>query len=251
MMTESYKKSIIIIGGAGLLGCEIVKNLMMKNNIIVFDIIERKGWLSIYPSVSNYYQVDICKSSELTNAIQLLFEDFGKIDCVINASYPRNKNYGKKALEVNLKDFNANINLHLGSYFNVMQQFSKLFVRQGYGNIINIASIQGVFAPKFEHYRGTSMTSPIEYTAAKSAIIAISRYMAKYLKGKNIRVNCISPGGILNGQPTEFLSRYNDSCLNKGMLDAKDLIGAVKFLVSEDSKYVNGQNIIVDDGWSL
>ena len=245
------KKNIIIIGGAGLLGREIVKTLMQKNNVVVFDVIENKDWLSINQNIKNYFQVDISRDSELTVAIEAIAEDFGEIDCVINTSYPRNKSYGKNAHEVNLKDFNENINLHLGSYFNVMQQFSKLFISQGYGNIINISSIQGVSAPKFEHYTGTSMTSPVEYTAAKSTIIAISKYMAKYLKGKNIRVNCISPGGILNGQPAEFISRYKDSCLNKGMLDPEDLIGAVKFLVSDDSKYINGQNIIVDDGWSL
>ena len=251
MITESNKKSIIIIGGAGLLGRELVNALKVKNNIIVVDVIEKENWLSINPNVKNYFQVDISSDFELTVAIKKIIEIFEEIDCVINTSYPRNKNYGKNALDVNLKDFNENIKLHLGSYFNVMQQFSKMFINQGYGNVINIASIQGISTPKFEHYEGTSMTSPIEYTAAKSALIAMSKYMAKYLKGENIRINCISPGGILNGQPAKFLSKYRVSCLNKGMLDPEDLIGAVNFLVSDDSIYINGQNIVVDDGWSL
>jgi len=132
-----------------------------------------------------------------------------------------------------------------------MQRFTQLFIEQGYGNIINISSIQGISAPKFSHYEGTNMDSPIEYTAAKTAIIAMTRYLVKFLKDKNIRINCISPGGILDNQPESFLEKYKDSCINKGMLDSQDILGAIKFLISEDSRFINGQNIIVDDGWSL
>ena len=132
-----------------------------------------------------------------------------------------------------------------------MQKFAKTFIKQGYGNIINISSIMGVFSPKFEHYEGTSMVSPIEYSASKAAIISMTSYLAKYLSGKNIRVNSISPGGIKNNQDEVFLEKYKKSCLNKGMLDSEDLTGALIFLLSEKSKFINGQNIIVDDGWSL
>ena len=103
----------------------------------------------------------------------------------------------------------------------------------------------------YEHYSDTDMVSPPEYTAAKSGLIALTKYLAKYLKGKNIRVNSISPGGIKNNQPKSFLNEYQKSCINKGMLDPEDLSGVLHFLISDNSKYVNGQNIIVDDGWTL
>ena len=75
----------------------------------------------------------------------------------------------------------------------------------------------------------------------------------KYLfhKNKNIRVNSISPGGILDQQPQSFLDKYRDSCTSKGMLDPTDVAGTVLFLFSDQSKYINGQNIVIDDGWSL
>jgi len=116
---------------------------------------------------------------------------------------------------------------------------------------VHISSIQGVTTPKFDQYKGTQMNSPIEYSAIKSGVIAITRYLAKYYKNKNIRVNCISPGGILDGQPESFLYNYAKNCNSKGMLDSKDLSGALTFLLSESSQFINGQNIIVDDGWSL
>ena len=105
--------------------------------------------------------------------------------------------------------------------------------------------------PKFENYSGTKITSPIEYTAVKAALIAITKYLAKYYKGNNIRVNCISPGGIFDKQPKLFLEKYRSCCNEKGMLNADDVVGSVLYLLSNHSRYVTGQNIIVDDGWSL
>ena len=139
----------------------------------------------------------------------------------------------------------------LGGAILFSQRLIHLFKIQGYGNLVHISSIQGIAAPKFEHYNGTTMVSPIEYSAIKSGIISITKYLAKYCKGENIRVNCVSPGGILNNQPKVFLEKYNDTCSSKGMLDGQDLIGTMVYLLTNMSKYVNGQNIVIDDGWSL
>jgi len=95
------------------------------------------------------------------------------------------------------------------------------------------------------------MTMPVEYACIKSAIIHLTKYMAKYFKGWNVRVNCISPGGILSGHPEQFLRNYNKHCLTKGMLDTEDVVGTLIFLLSDMSKYINGQNIVVDDGFCL
>ena len=95
------------------------------------------------------------------------------------------------------------------------------------------------------------MVSPIEYSAIKSGIISVTQYLAKYFKKKNLRINCISPGGIEDSQPILFKKRYKDSCLNKGLLKPKDITGTILFLIDESSQYINGQNIIIDDGWSL
>ncbi|NUM42096.1 MAG: SDR family oxidoreductase [Leptospiraceae bacterium] len=125
------------------------------------------------------------------------------------------------------------------------------FLTQGYGNIINISSIQGVVAPAFETYEGTDMHSPIEYTVAKYGLIGMTKYMAKMFKKDKIRVNAISPGGILDKQPEKFLTQYKNRCGVKGMLDAEDLTGALVYLLSDSSEYMTGQNLIVDDGFVL
>ena len=139
----------------------------------------------------------------------------------------------------------------LGSAIIFSQRIISCFLKQGHGNLIHISSIQGFSPPKFYHYEGTSMTSPIEYSAIKSGIISITKYLSKYYKKRNLRVNCISPGGIRNNQPNIFIENYNSSCNSKGLLDSEDLTGLILFLISDKSKYINGQNIIIDDGWSL
>ena len=141
--------------------------------------------------------------------------------------------------------------MNLGGYFLTSQLFAKYFEKQGYGNIINLASIYGVIAPRFEIYNNTPMTMPVEYAAIKSGLIHLTKYMAKYFKGKNIRVNTISLGGIEDHQPESFLKAYKEFCLNKGMLDAEDVSGTVLYLLSDLSEFVNGQNIVVDDGFTL
>jgi NAD(P)-dependent dehydrogenase (short-subunit alcohol dehydrogenase family) len=95
------------------------------------------------------------------------------------------------------------------------------------------------------------MTMPVEYAAIKAAVIHLTKYMARYFKGCNIRVNALSPGGIYDKQCRSFVKKYNKLCLSKGLLDAADINGALLYLLSDMSKYVNGQNIIIDDGWTL
>ena len=127
----------------------------------------------------------------------------------------------------------------------------KYFLKQKKGNLILISSIQGVQAPKFNHYKNLNMTSPIEYSAIKSGIISITKYLSKYYKNRNIRINCVSPGGIKDNQPKLFTKRYRQSCNSKGLLDGEDISKLILFLLSDKSKYITGQNLIIDDGWSL
>ena len=114
-----------------------------------------------------------------------------------------------------------------------------------------LSSIQGVQAPKFDHYKKTQMTSPIEYSAIKSGIISMTKYLAKYYKNKNLRINSISPGGIESNQPKNFIKKYRSVCNSKGLLNGQDISDLIIFLLSKKSQYITGQNIIIDDGWSL
>jgi len=242
-------KIIVILGANGLLGKEFVKACLENNaKVIASDISEN---LELGKKDLVYKRCNITNKDSILDLINFSKKKYKKIDAIVNTTYPRNKNYGRKFEEVEYDDFCKNVNLHLGGYFLVSQQFAEFFKKQGYGNIINIASIYGIMPPRFEIYENTNITMPIEYNIIKHGVISMTKYIAKYYKGYNIRANCISPGGILNNQPIEFLNKYNQFGLNKGMLDKTDINGTLLFLLSDLSKYINGQNIVVDDGWSL
>ncbi len=250
-------KVVVITGGAGLIGKEFVKAVVENGGVaVIADInedldVKDLGFWEIDLERIDYVLMDITSKISLKKAIEYLDKKYSKIDALVNNAYPRNKNYGRHFFDVEYEDFVENVGLNLGGYFLTSQQFANYFKDQGYGNIINISSIYGIIAPRFEIYNETQMTTPVEYASFKSALIHLTKYMAKYFKGMNIRVNAISPGGILNNQPEKFLKAYNSYGLTKGMLQSEDLKGTLVYLLSDMSKYINGQNIVVDDGWSL
>jgi NAD(P)-dependent dehydrogenase (short-subunit alcohol dehydrogenase family) len=249
---------VVVTGGAGLLARTFVRAIAEQGGIAVVADIDAVVATRLseeialtHPGCVEAATLDITDKASVCALIEMIRERHGRIDGLVNSAYPRNRNYGRKLEDVSYEDFCENVNLHLGGYFLVAQQFALFFRRQGGGSIVNMASIYGTMVPRFEVYSGTPMTMPVEYAAIKSAVIQLTRYFAKYFKGDGIRVNCISPGGIMDNQPEAFLRQYNVHCGVKGMLDPANITGTLLFLLSDASKYVTGQNIIVDDGFSL
>ena len=247
-------KNILVVGGFGLLGRTVVKKLISKDfNVIIGDIKDEKDKY-FYDLTTNsliYSNLDIINPETIDQTILLSKQKYGSLDACINLSYPRSSDWGKNIENITIEYLTENLKLQLGGPIILSQRILKFFIKQGYGNFIHCSSIQGISTPKFEHYVGTNMNSPIEYSAVKSGIISATKWLSKYYKNKNIRINSISPGGILDGQDKKFLKKYRDSCNSKGMLETDDIVGTLIFLLSDDSKYINGQNIIIDDGWSL
>ncbi len=144
------------------------------------------------------------------------------------------------------------MDMHLGGCFLIIKEISKIMMKQNCGNIVNIASIYGFAAPRFKIYEGTNKTCPVEYAAIKGAIINLTKYLASYLGRYNIRVNAISPGGVFTNEPESFVKKYSEKVvLGKRMAKTDDLTEVLIFLLSEASKYITGQNIVVDGGWTL
>ncbi len=253
-------KTIIITGGAGLLGSAFSKACVeFDANVIIVDIDEKKGndLVDNLKKETNNYNImfqncDITNSRDIRNLIDKAIEKFDKIDALVNNAYPRNKNFGRIFEDIDYKDFCENMNMHLGGYFLMTQQVANLMIKQKHGTIINMASIYGFSAPRFEIYEGTKMTVAAEYAAIKGGIINLTKYLASYLGKYNIQVNAISPGGIYDSQPENFVKAYSKKVvLGNRMAEVSDLIGVLIFLLSDASKYITGQNYVVDGGWSL
>ena len=255
MLTD---KTVVIVGGAGLLGSAITKGLINAGaQVIIADVSEEK-MAHLHSRIASethsrvrFVPCDASSPDSVNMMMTTCFSEYPAIDAIINCAYPRTPDYGKRFEDVDYSGFCDNVTLLTGTTFLVSQAATRHFKAQGRGHIIHISSIYGVIAPKFEIYDNTPMTMPVEYAFGKAGIIQFTQYLARYLKNTNIRVNCISLGGLLAGQPQAFLDAYKENCLSKGMLDPDDIIGTVKFLVSDDSHYINGQNLIVDDGFTI
>tara|TARA_Y100001968_G_scaffold240531_1_gene224084 strand:+ start:277 stop:1035 length:759 start_codon:yes stop_codon:yes gene_type:complete len=248
-------KVILITGAAGRLGKSLAKNIIQNKGRVVLLDVNSKGLQDFVSELPQdkvlSYPIDASNKFDLNSKIIDAINKFSKIDAAVHSAYPRSDQWGTHFEDLSLEFLSEDLSSQLGGAIIFSQSILKYFLKQGYGNLIHISSIQGIASPKFDHYKGTNMISPIEYSAIKSGIISITRYLAKYYKDKNIRVNCISPGGIIDKQPESFLNKYRKECNIKGMLDPDDISDTVIFLISDKSTYINGQNIIIDDGWSL
>ena len=249
------KKTILIAGAGGLIGRAVVKACLAQGaNVIATDLDkdnlrQRLQAEGIAPAGNTLQLATLdLQQADAIQALLLQYQPTGAVNC----SYPRNKDYGKHFFDVSLHSFNDNLSLNLGSAFLFMQQCAAYFKQQQCEfSLVNLASVYGVVAPRFDIYANTAMTMPVEYAAIKSALIHLSKYAAAYVADSRFRVNLVSPGGIQDRQPDSFLQAYQSKTMGKGMLNANDVTGAIVFLLSEHARYTNGQNIVVDDGFTL
>ncbi len=145
----------------------------------------------------------------------------------------------RRALEVNLT-----------AAFELSQGLTPLLKEGVGGNIINIASIYGEYGPDWGLYEQTNMSNPAAYGASKGGLIQLTRWLATTV-APHVRVNTISPGGIFRNQPEIFVRRYESKTPLRRMATEEDFRGAVAYLASDLSKYVTGQNLVVDGGWGI
>ncbi len=255
MLTD---KVVVVTGGAGVLGRQFCTAIVENGGVAIVADRDVEAATRAAAEMNRARigraeaaLLDITNLQSVGALIAGLQEKYGHIDAVVNNAYPRNRNYGRKLEDVTYEDFCENVGQHLGGYFLVAQQFGLFFRDHSGGNIVNLSSIYGTMVPRFEIYAGTSMTMPVEYAAIKSAVVQLTRYFAQYFKGAGIRVNSLSPGGILADHPADFLAAYNGHCASKGMLLPTDVVGALLFLLSDQSQFMTGQNLIIDDGFSL
>lgn len=256
MERQLENKTILIAGAGGLLGSHLVPAILAQGGKVIASDINQEMMAKRLVKLG----VDI-KHKHLTLAgldvtseksVKSFFSEHVEIDGAVNTTYPRNKTYGKHFFDVSLDSFNDNLSLHLGSAFLFTQQCASYFKKHETPfSLVNISSIYGVVAPKFEIYDNTSMTMPVEYAAIKSAIQHLSKYAATYIHDSRFRVNCVSPGGISDHQPEPFLNAYKAQTHGAGMLEASEVIGSILFLLSDNARFLTGQNIIIDDGFSL
>lgn len=253
---QLHDEVVLITGGCGRIGSALAESLLLRGYKVLLGDINKNNLVKLNKKINSsnlkIFAGDLTSKKYIDKFISFGLKKFKKIDSLIHCSYPKSQKWGTSFEKVTENSLKEDLYNQLGATIILSQSLIKYFLKKKSGNLILFSSIHGIASPKFEHYHNLNMNSPIEYSAIKAGIVSIAKYLAKYYKNKNIRINSISPGGIKDiSQPKLFIKRYKDICNSKGLLDGKDLSGLVLFLLSDEARYITGQNLVIDDGWSL
>ena len=238
-------KVILITGGKGLLGHEMVMDIRQKGGIAIAADIDtdtdiEKGELFC----------DITSIQSIKKGLSLILDQYQRLDGLVNNAYPRTDDWGADFLNIAEESLKKNIDWQLNSYILFCQQAIKTMLKQGSGCIVNIASIYGVVGNDFTIYENTQLNPPAAYSAIKGGLINFTRYLASKYGKDGIRINALSPGGIFDHQPEPFVKAYEKRVPMKRMGHPEDIAPAVSFLLSDEAKYITGHNLVVDGGWT-
>ena len=205
--------------------------------------------------------VNITSEPSIEEARDKILAQFGRIDILINnaANNPKVEDAKPGQQWSRLENFpvqvwNDDIAVGLTGAFLCSRVFGAEMVKRNAGVILNVASDLGVIAPDQRLYRKDGLpedqqpVKPVTYSVVKTGLIGLTRYLSTYWTANNIRVNAISPGGVFNGQPTEFTDKLHALIPMARMAHKDEYQGAVLFLCSDASSYMTGQNLIVDGG---
>ena len=253
-------KVCVIIGGAGTLGKAFSKACAEAGATVVVAEIDAARGEAVAAEINNaggvaaYFHCDATDPKSIHALVEEVKKKFGHIDGVANASHhPSTTSQGATNFnDVSYETFAEGLVAHAGSSFLSAREFGKVMEEQKSGSIVLVGSMYGHFAPRFEMYEGLGMTQPAEYVIAKGGLTQFTAYLAKYIGPKGVRVNMLSPGGIIGSQPEEFKKRFNKHALLEGrMLTPEEVAPTLVFLFSDASSHMTGQNLAVDGGWTL
>jgi NAD(P)-dependent dehydrogenase (short-subunit alcohol dehydrogenase family) len=244
-MNNLKNKVIIVTGGSGLLGQEIVTNLKNKGAIAI------NADINVSTDLNNFkLKFDITSEKSIIDGVKIVISKFGEINGLVNNAYPRTKDWGAKFEDISYISWKKNIDMQLNTVFLVTKHVIPELIKTQ-GSIVNMASIYGLVGNDATIYENTSVNSVAQYSAIKGGIINFTRYLASYYGKKNIRINCVSPGGIFDNQDEKFVKNYEKKVPIGRMGTPSDISPAVSFLISDEAKYITGQNLIVDGGFTI
>lgn len=258
----------VVTGGAGLLGHEFCRTLAEAGaQVVVADLdaqaasrvaegLQSAG-LPAYPVT-----VDVTSQESVSQMVSSAEKIFGRLDILVNSAAldpkfdPQHQGGHSMSFEgFSLDAWNQALSVNLTGAFLCCQAAARLMLQQNHGVFINICSTYGLVGPDQRLYerdgeQGPRQYKPVYYSVTKAGILGLTRYLATYYAGVNIRANALTPGGVYNHHDEVFLKAYSARTVMGRMARGDEMNGALLFLASEASSYMTGANLVVDGGWT-
>ena len=248
-------KVALVTGGAGLYGRQIVAALAeagARTFIAARDVAKLEAVAAEERSRGfdvTALSLDLSSDESIEALHQTVIARAGRCDVLVNNAVTRSALSGWAH---DLEAFDKSLRVNASALFKITHLFGQTMRQQKGGSVINIGSMMGMVGIEMANYDGTDMTpnpSPI-YHYEKGGMINFTRWAASILGADNVRVNCLSPGGLFSHQPAPFVKAYSDRTQLGRMANDTDLKGVIVFLASDASAYVTGTNIPIDGGYT-
>jgi NAD(P)-dependent dehydrogenase (short-subunit alcohol dehydrogenase family) len=246
---------VVITGGGGRLGGRFARALVDRGaRVAVLDLDPAaiEGAMAV--------ACDVTDRAALVDALAGIETDLGVPDGLINAaaldSHPDAPAEENGPFETYpLESWDAVMGVNTTGVMLACQVFGGRMAVAGKGSIVNIGSTYGVVSPdqnvyEYRRRRGETFYKPVAYSASKSALYNLTRYLATYWGPKGVRVNIVTFGGVAAGQDAEFVAEYERRVPLGRMAEEDDYDGAVVFLLSDASRYMTGADLVIDGGWT-
>lgn len=256
----------IVTGGAGLLGREFCQTLAWAGAaVIVADIDEAKSRdvaAALHGSGRRALAVtvDVRDRQSVEAMVTRAVEAWGRVDILVNSAAldPKFETEGRSEFDRTFEGFpleawNQALAVNLTGSFLCSQAVAGPMMENGRGVMINICSTYGLVGPDQRIYQRQGQPpqfKPVYYSVTKAGVLGLTRYLAAYYAGKNLRVNALTPGGIQSHQDPKFIEEYSARTILGRMARGDEMNAALLFLASDASSYMTGANLIVDGGWT-
>ncbi|MGE0449772.1 MAG: SDR family oxidoreductase [Vicinamibacterales bacterium] len=264
---ELSGRVIIVTGGAGLLGREYGRALADAGARVVLADIAAEAVVRAAEDLSDRglaigIGVDVSDEASVANLVHVVLWRFGRIDGLVNnaALDPKLDDADRGALGLPferypLERWNRSLSVNLTGMFLCAREVAPTMRAQGRGVIVNVSSTYGLVGPDQRLYDPETPDSaraykPVDYSVTKSAVIGFTKYLAAYWSNTGIRVNTLTPGGVINTQSSEFVQRYSSRTPLGRMAERHEYCGGLLFLLSDASSYMTGGNLVIDGGWT-
>ena len=247
-------KVALVTGGAGLYGSTISTALGEAGATVVIASRNLNKCEEVAKNLRNRnldvvaMPLDLSRKDSIVALKDKIITAYGKIDILFNNAVARK---GGTMKTMTAEEWEETMKINSTGLFLSSKIFIEEMIKRKSGSVINISSIYGMVGPDFSIYGNTGMTSSANYSFAKGGMISFTKYLATYYAKYNIRVNCISPGGLFTNQPRELVNNYIKRTPLARMANKDDLKGAAVFLASDASAYITGHNLVVDGGWTI